>query len=120
MLDTPLPPMPDHVLDAKSRHARLVDQLRRALVGVGITHAQGLMIMTLGNDMVPAASLVQDGYYDGTNPSYNLSALEKAGFIRRSIVPGDRRKRLVSLTYKGLELCIRLRQKLAVREREAA
>ena len=120
MLDVSLPPIPDHVMDARARHAAMMDQLRRALAGDGITASQGLMIMTLGMDTVLAGSIVQDGYYDGTNASYNLNVLEVAGLVKRTSVKGDRRKRLVSLTTAGLELCIRLRRDLAIKEREAA
>lgn len=120
MLDTSMPPMPDHILDTRARHATMIDQLRRALVDDSITASQGLMIMMLGNDTVLASSIVPDGYYGGTNASYNLNVLENAGFIKRSSVKGDRRKRMVSLTSKGLELCVRLRRNLAVKEREAA
>lgn len=120
MSDITIPPMPDHIVDARARHARMLDQLRRALADDGITPSQCLMIMALGTDRILTKSIVHDGYYDGTNASYNLNVLENAGLINRSGVKGDRRKRLVSLTPKGLEICIRLRRKLAVREREAA
>jgi DNA-binding MarR family transcriptional regulator len=98
----------------------MIDHLRRALAGDGITPSQGLMVMALGTDTVLVSNIIHDGYYDGTNASYNLNVLEKNGLIMRSSVKGDRRKRLVSLTAEGLDLCIRLRRKLAVKQMEAA
>jgi DNA-binding MarR family transcriptional regulator len=123
MLDPSIPPMPDHIIGVRRAYARMLKQLREALAGTTVTPQQGLMIMALGNDTVIAGSIVQDGYYDGTNASYNLNALEKARLIRRSNIKGDRRKRLVSLTPEGLELCARLRRKLTLAksyERESA
>ena len=113
MLDVSLPPMPDHIIGARRAYAGMLKRLRSALAGIPVTAQQGLIIMSLGQDTIPASNLVQDGYYDGTNAAYNLKALENARLIKRSSIKGDRRKRLVSLTPEGLELCVRLRRSLA-------
>jgi DNA-binding MarR family transcriptional regulator len=96
------------------------EQIQWEIGDASVSPSQALLIMNLGNDAVKAGNLRRLGYYTGTNASYNLNALEETGYLRRSNVKGDRRQKLVSLTDKGLDLCIRLRRKLSVKEREAA
>lgn len=113
MLDTTFPPMPEHVAEIQSRHYRLMEQIRRSADAGNITPSQAIMIMSLGTENIKASDLIRRGHYAGTNASYNISVLEDAGYIRRENVPGDKRQKLVALTDKGLDLCIRLRRMLA-------
>lgn len=109
MLDNPIPPIPDHVLEVRSRYSDLLEAVNR-IAGTDVTPQQGLMIMTLGEAVIPATAMRKSRYYDGTNATYNLNLLEQRGYIVRHPVPGDRRRMNVALSDKGIALCIRLRR----------
>lgn len=114
MFDTAIPPMPEHIVEIQARHCRLMEQIKRAVGNEGTTPSQAIMIMFIGDNIVKAGDIIRNGYYHGTNASYNLRMLEKSGYIERKENNGDRRQSLISLSPKGMDLCIRLRRSLAI------
>jgi MarR family transcriptional regulator, exopolysaccharide II synthesis transcriptional activator len=120
MLDTTMPSMPSHITEICSKYTMLMKHIQQAVYRDGISPAQAYMIMALGNETVRSGDLIRLQYYFGTNATYSISKLEEDKYIKRSKVNGDRRQKLVSLTEKGLKLCIRLRRELESMETEVA
>ena len=113
MHDAYIPKMPDHIRPTLEAYIKLMEQLKLAIKNEGLTPAQALMVITLGHDIVKAGDLIRLGYYCGTNTTYNLKTLQESGYIEYLKNEKDRRHKLVRLTTKGLEFCIKLRHELA-------
>jgi DNA-binding MarR family transcriptional regulator len=112
--------MPDHIPSLQAQHARMMEQVSAAARMEQITAAQAIMIMNIGTDCLTAGEIQHRGYYTGSNVTYNLSRLHKLGLVGSHTPSRDRRKTMIALTASGLDLCIRLRRKLAVKQMEAA
>lgn len=98
----------------------MLSRVQRELYENGLAPQQAIMIMEIGDTTLPAGEIHRRGFYAGSNVSYNLKILCEKGFLKKSQVKGDRRKVLISLTERGLDLCIRLRRSLADMQRKAA
>lgn len=72
--------------------------------GSSITPTQALILLRLPPKPVRVGSIL-GGAYLGTNASYNLKRLEKAGLLSGRRLPEDRRAREIELTAAGAELC---------------
>jgi DNA-binding MarR family transcriptional regulator len=103
-LDTGPPPAVTHRLGYLFKHAQLkLAELAEPLYApLGVTGRQ-LALLTLFGDG-PARSQ-QDGAarlgVDRTSMVALVDELEAKGLVRREVAPGDRRKRLVTLTAEG-------------------
>jgi DNA-binding MarR family transcriptional regulator len=78
-----------------------------------------LMLAFIGDETLTPTEIKRRKYYTGTNPTYNLYRLEKAGFITRSSTP-DRRKRPVTLTRKGMAIAHDIANAFSEEARRAA
>lgn len=105
--------MPDNIIPVLEAYSKLIEQLKRIIGNNELTPAQAIMIMTLGTDIVRAGDLIRLGYYYGTNSTYNLHTLQRHEFIEYLKNNNDKRLKLVKLTDKGLEFCVKLRRELA-------
>jgi DNA-binding MarR family transcriptional regulator len=111
--------MPGYILDVVQIHARAMNLVRRALGGERLTPVQATLVAAIGDERLPTGMLMELGYFQGSQPRYNISILEEAGYVKRTRAAGDKRMVIVSLTPKGLDLCIRLRRALTIKEAEA-
>jgi DNA-binding MarR family transcriptional regulator len=73
-----------------------------------INSVQALILHAVGRDEVMIGDLIQRGYYQGTNVSYNVRRLVESGYLSQARSPHDRRAVKIRLTPKGLALCERL------------
>lgn len=69
-----------------------------------INFTQFLLMKNIGEEKTKVCSATENGYYTGTNISYNIKALVKKGYIYKEDNTKDERSVLVSLTKKGLDL----------------
>jgi DNA-binding MarR family transcriptional regulator len=83
-----------------------------------INSVQALILHAIGRDEVLIGDLIQRGYYQGTNVSYNVRRLVEAGYLTQTRSPHDRRAIKIRLTPKGLGLCARLDQAVDDQVRE--
>lgn len=98
-------------------HRRHLDMLRFELVrqGIdGINPVQALMLMRLDGKPVAVRDLIERGYYLGSNVSYNIKQLVKAGYAVQERAPHDRRSLRILVTDEGRNLCARLNEAEAV------
>jgi DNA-binding MarR family transcriptional regulator len=78
-----------------------------------------LMLALIGDQTLTPTEIMRRKYFNGTNMSYSLVLLEKAGFIIRSSAP-DRRKRPVTLTRKGMAIAHDIANAFSEEARRAA
>lgn len=92
-------------------HRLYLDVIRAELERMGIddlSAVQALLLSNIGTAEVNVKTLMERGYYQGSNASYNLKKLVEAGYIEQFRSCHDRRATIVRLTSAGLDLCERL------------
>lgn len=88
---------------------KLAKALDIALTDLGITHAQGSIVLMLSSGKYStAADLARELYVDSASMTRMVDRLEKRGLISRTRKSGDRRVINLSLTPDGRELGHRL------------
>ncbi|CCQ73557.1 MarR family winged helix-turn-helix transcriptional regulator [Magnetospira sp. QH-2] len=101
-------------------HRRFLDVLRAELNRLGIKEINGvqaLLLANIGEEDIVIRDLVERGYYQGSNVSYNIKKLVDFGYLEQERVEHDRRSVRVRLTQKSKDLVVQLRQ---MEERNAA
>jgi len=92
-------------------HRLYLDVIRAELDRIGVedlSAVQALLLSNIGSAEVNVKTLMERGYYQGSNASYNLKKLVEAGYIEQFRSTHDRRATIVRLTNLGLDLCQRL------------
>jgi len=85
-------------------HRRCLDLLRAELNRLGIrdiNSVQALLLANIGSEHIAIRDLVERGYYQGSNVSYNLKKLVELGYMHHQRSEIDRRSVRVRLTEKG-------------------
>lgn len=101
-------------------HRRFLDVLRAELNRVGIKDINGvqaLLLANIGEEDIVIRDLVERGYYQGSNVSYNIKKLVEMGYLEQERSTHDRRSVRINLTPKALEVVKHIR---AVEDRHAA
>ena len=86
-------------------HRRFLDVLRTELNRLGIKDVnpvQALLLVNVGGEEIVIRDLIERGYYQGSNVSYNIKKLTEAGYLEQERSPHDRRSVTVRLTAKAL------------------
>lgn len=94
-------------------HRRYLDVLRAELNRLDlqdINAVQALLLTNIGTEEVAIRELIDRGYYQGSNASYNIKKLTQAGYLQQKRSQHDRRSINVRLTPRALELTRRLRE----------
>jgi DNA-binding MarR family transcriptional regulator len=100
-------------------HRRFLDLLRAELNRLGIrdvNSVQALLLANIGDEEIAIRDLVERGYYQGSNVSYNIKKLAEMGYLEQERSAHDRRSVSIRLTEKALgvvEDIRRLEQKIA-------
>ncbi len=92
-------------------HRRFLDVLRFELERLhidDISPPQALMLTKIEDRDVAVRDIVERGYYLGSNASYNIRQMVRAGYVPQERSSHDRRSIRVRLTEKGKELCDRI------------
>lgn len=93
-------------------HRRFLDVLRAELGRMGIKElnaVQALLLSNIGAESIAIRDLVERGYYQGSNVSYNIKKLTDMGYLEQERTPHDRRSVTVRLTPKALAVVARVR-----------
>ncbi len=101
-------------------HRRYIDLLRAELNRVGIKELNGvqaLLLANIGEEDIVIRDLIERGYYQGSNVSYNIKKLTELGYLAQERAAHDRRSVRVSLTDKALEV-VRIVRELEMRNVE--
>jgi DNA-binding MarR family transcriptional regulator len=94
-------------------HRRFLDLLRAELNRLGIrdiNSVQALLIANIGKDEIAIRDLVERGYYQGSNVSYNIKKLAEMGYLEHERSEHDRRSVCIRLTEKALRIVDQIRQ----------
>ena len=101
-------------------HRRFLDVLRAELNRMGIKDINGvqaLLLANVGEEDIVIRDLVERGYYQGSNVSYNIKKLSELGYLEQERSAHDKRSVRIRLTDKALEVVKHVR---ALDERHAA
>jgi len=85
-------------------HRRFLDVLRIELKSIGvrdINGVQALMLTNIGDGEIIIRDLIERGYYQGSNVSYNIKKLTDYGYLDQERAQHDKRAVTVKLTDKG-------------------
>lgn len=85
-------------------HRRFLDVLRIELKSIGvrdINGVQALMLTNIGDGEIIIRDLIERGYYQGSNVSYNIKKLTDYGYLDQERAQHDKRSITVKLTEKG-------------------
>jgi len=114
----------DPKLDAAQRYrsiTRMIERLHRLYLDViraeltrmevsDVNAVQALLLTNIGSSEVNVKTLMERGYYQGSNANYNLKKLVEAGYIERFKSPNDLRATMVRLTASGHTLSTRIQE----------
>lgn len=94
-------------------HRRFLDVLRTELKRIGvrdINGVQALILANIGDEEIVIRDLVERGYYQGSNVSYNIKKLTDYGYLDQERAQHDKRSVTVKLTDKGRQVVIGIRE----------
>lgn len=94
-------------------HRRFLDVLRAELGRMGVKElnaVQALLLSNIGSEEIAIRDLVERGYYQGSNVSYNIKKLTDMGYLEQERSQHDRRSVTVRLTGKALEVVARIHE----------
>jgi DNA-binding MarR family transcriptional regulator len=98
-------------------HRRYLDVVRVELDRMGcrdLTPVQAVLLANVGEDEVVMKELIERGYYQGSNVSYNMKKLVELGYIEQARSQHDKRSVRVRLTEKSKAVCDRIRKMKAL------
>ena len=101
-------------------HRRFLDVLRSELIRLkvkDINAVQALLLANISEEEIVIRDLVERGYYQGSNVSYNIKKLVDFGYIEQERADHDKRSVRVRLTEKAKTL---VRKVHDLEERRAA
>ena len=93
-------------------HRRFLDVLRTELNRIGvrdINSVQALLLANIGEEEMTIRDLVERGYYQGSNVSYNVRKLQEMGYLLHERALHDKRSVSVRLTQKALGVLEKIR-----------
>ena len=88
-------------------HRRFLDVLRAELNRLGVKNinaVQALLLANISDEDIVIRDLVERGYYQGSNVSYNIKKLTDLGYLDQERSAHDRRSVRIRLTDKALEV----------------
>ena len=75
-----------------------------------INSVQALLIANIGKEEIAIRDLVERGYYQGSNVSYNIKKLAEMGYLEQERSAHDRRSVSIRLTEKALGIVDEIRE----------
>ena len=94
-------------------HRRFLDLLRAELNHLSIrdiNSVQALLLANIGEEQIAIRDLVERGYYQGSNVSYNIKKLAEMGYLEQERSAHDRRSVSIRLTTKAMNVVERIRE----------
>ncbi len=94
-------------------HRRFLDVLRAELAREGIkniTSVQALLLANINDEDIVIRDLIDRGYYQGSNVSYNLKKLSELGYIEQERSDHDRRSVRIRLTPLAQSVVAKIRE----------
>ena len=94
-------------------HRRFLDVLRTELNRLGvrdINGVQALLLANIGEEEIVIRDLVERGYYQGSNVSYNIKKLVDYGYLEQERTEHDKRSVSIKLTEKAVKIVVKIRE----------
>lgn len=94
-------------------HRRFLDVLRAELVRMDVMDLNGvqaLLLSNIGEEDIVIRDLVERGYYQGSNVSYNIKKLAQMGYLNQERSQHDKRSVRIKLTPKAMKVVARIRE----------
>ncbi len=94
-------------------HRRFLDVVRAELNRLGyrdLTPVQAMLLTNIGDEEIVIRELIERGYYQGSNVSYNMKKLVEGGYIEQSRSPHDKRSVRIKLTEKSRGICEKIHE----------
>lgn len=94
-------------------HRRFLDVLRTELNRLGvrdINGVQALLLANIGEEEIIIRDLVERGYYQGSNVSYNIKKLVDLGYLDQERTSHDKRSVSIKLTEKAVAIVEKVRE----------
>ncbi len=94
-------------------HRRFLDVIRSELNRFGIKDINGvqaLLLANIGEEEIAIRDLVERGYYQGSNVSYNIKKLTEMGYLEQERSAHDRRSVTIRLTEKAMDVVRKISQ----------
>ena len=94
-------------------HRRFLDVLRAELARMEVKDlnaVQALLLSNIGEEEIVIRDLIERGYYQGSNVSYNIKKLSETGYLEQQRSEHDKRSVRVKLTEKALGVVSLIRE----------
>ena len=93
-------------------HRRFLDGVRAELTRLGyrdLTAVQAMLLTNIGDEEIVIRDLIERGYYQGSNVSYNMKKLVDGGYIEQQRAEHDKRSVRIKLTDKSRDICEKIK-----------
>ena len=94
-------------------HRRFLDVLRTELNRLGVRDINGVQVLLLANvgeEEIVIRDLIERGYYQGSNVSYNIKKLVELGYLDQERSSHDKRSVSIKLTDKAIQIVQKIRE----------
>lgn len=88
-------------------HRRYLDVIRTELNRIkvrDINAVQGMLLANIGQEEIVIRDLIERGYYQGSNVSYNIKKLAELGYLEQERTAHDKRSVSITLTDKAMQV----------------
>ena len=94
-------------------HRRYLDVIRTELNRMkvrDINAVQGMLLANIGQEEIVIRDLIERGYYQGSNVSYNIKKLSELGYLEQERTAHDKRSVSITLTDKAMKVVKAIRE----------
>jgi DNA-binding MarR family transcriptional regulator len=94
-------------------HRRFLDVIRTELNRIGIrdiNSVQAMLLANIGQEEIVIRDLIERGYYQGSNVSYNIKKLSELGYLEQERTAHDKRSVTIHLTEKAMAVVRAIRE----------
>jgi DNA-binding MarR family transcriptional regulator len=88
-------------------HRRYLDVIRTELNRMkirDINSVQAMLLANIGQEEIVIRDLIERGYYQGSNVSYNIKKLAELGYLEQERTAHDKRSVSITLTEKAMQV----------------
>ena len=94
-------------------HRRYLDVIRTELNRMkirDINSVQAMLLANIGQEVIVIRDLIERGYYQGSNVSYNIKKLAELGYLEQERTAHDKRSVSITLTDRAMQVVKAIRE----------
>lgn len=94
-------------------HRRYLDVIRTELNRMkirDINSVQAMLLANIGQEEIVIRDLIERGYYQGSNVSYNIKKLAELGYLEQERTAHDKRSVSITLTDRAMQVVKAIRE----------